>query len=57
VCKHGNQWRAHHRIQGTGYLKGFVAEMWPIGLTLDVEIEKGENVQNHGVMTVAGFSD
>jgi len=32
------------------------AELWAIGLALDVEIEHREKLQEHGVNTVAVFS-
>jgi hypothetical protein len=35
----------------------FNAELWAIGLVLDVGIEKRETLQVHGVKTVAVFSD
>jgi len=35
----------------------FDAELWAIGLALDVTIEKRETLQRHGVKTVAVFSD
>jgi hypothetical protein len=35
----------------------FNAELWAIGLTLDVAIEKRETLQKHGLKTVAVFSD
>jgi ribonuclease HI len=35
----------------------FDAELWAIGLALDVAIEKRETLQKHGVKTVAVFSD
>jgi hypothetical protein len=35
----------------------FHSEVWAIGLTLDVAIEKSEPFQNHGVKAVAGFSN
>jgi len=35
----------------------FNAELWAIGLALDVTIEKRETLQTHGVKTVAIFID
>jgi ribonuclease HI len=35
----------------------FEAELWAIGLALDMMIERRETLQNHGVKTVAVFSD
>jgi hypothetical protein len=35
----------------------FDAELWAIGLALDVAIEKRETFQKHGVKTVTVFSD
>jgi ribonuclease HI len=57
VCKHGNQWRSRRSFLGTGRMEVFDAEMWAIGLALDVAIEKRETLQKHGVKTVAVFSD
>jgi hypothetical protein len=34
----------------------FGAELWAIGVALQVPIEKSEGLQMHGVRTVAGFS-
>jgi len=42
---------------GTGRMEVFDAELWAIGLALDVTIEKRETLQKHGVKTVAVFSD
>jgi len=57
VCKHENQWRSRRCSPGTGRMEGFKAELWAIGLALDVAIEKGEALQIHGVRTVAVFSN
>jgi len=57
VCKHGNQWSCSHSILGTGRMEIFDAELWAIGLALDVTFEKRETLQIHGVKTVAVFSD
>jgi len=57
VCKHGNQLRSCRRFLGTGCMEVFDAELWAIGLAVDVAIEKRETLQVHGVMTVAVFSD
>jgi len=57
VCKHGNQWRSRRNLLGTGHMEVFDAELWAIGLALDVMIEKRETLQRHGVKTVAFFSD
>jgi ribonuclease HI len=35
----------------------FDAELWAIGLAHDVAIKKREELQEHGVKTVAVFSD
>jgi hypothetical protein len=35
----------------------FDAEVWAIGLALDVTIEKTEMLQRHGVKTLAVFCD
>jgi hypothetical protein len=57
VCKHRNEWRSHRSFLATGPMKVFDAELWAIGLALDVVIEKRETLQVHGVKTVAVFSD
>ena len=57
VCKHGNEWRYRCSFLGTGRMEVFDAELWAIGLLLDVVIEKKETLQEHGVKTVAVFSD
>jgi len=57
VCKHGNQRRSRRCFQGTGRMEVFDAELWAIGLTLGVTIEKRETLQRHGVKTVAIFSN
>jgi len=57
VCKHGNQWRSRNSYLGAGRMEVFDAELWAIGLALDVTIEKRETLQRHGVKTVAVFSD
>jgi len=57
VCKHGNQWRSRRSFLRTGCIEVFNAELWTIGLTLDVKIETRETLQRHGVKTVAIFSD
>jgi len=38
VCKHGNQWRSGRSFLGTGRMEVFDAELWAIGLALDVAI-------------------
>jgi hypothetical protein len=57
VCKPGNEWRSHGSFLGTGCLIVFNAELWAIGLALDVAIKKRETWQVHGVKTGAVFSD
>jgi len=57
VCKHGNEWRSRRSFLGTGRMEVFDAELWGIGLALDVAIEQRETLQKHGVKTVAVFSD
>jgi ribonuclease HI len=57
VCKHRDEWRSHCSYLGTGRMQVFEAELWAIGLALDVAIKKRETLQKHGVKTVAGFSD
>jgi len=57
VCKHGNQWRSHCSFLGTRHMKVFHAELWAIGLALDMMIEKGAAFQRHGVKRVAVISD
>jgi len=51
--KHGNQWRSRRSFLGTGRMEVVDAELWAIGLTLDVTIEKRDTWQRHGVKTVA----
>jgi len=41
----------------TGRAEVFDAKQWAIGLALDVAIENRENLQEHGVKTVAVLSD
>jgi len=53
VCKDGNKWRSRHSFLGTGHMEVFDAELWAIGLALDVAIEKRETLQVHGVKMVA----
>jgi hypothetical protein len=57
VCKHRNEWKSRRRFVGTGRSDVFDAEVWAIGLALDVAIEKRETLQVHGVKTVAVYSD
>jgi len=57
VCKHRNEWRSRRSFLGTGRMEVFDAELWAIGLALDVAIEKREAWQMHGVRTVAVFGD
>jgi len=57
VCKHGNEWRPPRSFLGTGHMKVFHDELWAIGLGLDVAIQKSETLQQHGVKSVAVFSD
>jgi len=57
VCKHGNPWRTRCSFLVTGHMEVFGAELWAIGLVLDVPIEKRETLQIHGVTTVAVLSD
>jgi len=57
VCEHGNEWRSRRSFLGTGLMEVFDAELWAIGLALDVAIEKRKSFQKHGVKTVAVFSD
>jgi hypothetical protein len=57
VFKHGNEWRSRRSLLGTARMEIFATEQWAIGLALDVEIEKRGNLQEHGVKTVAVFSD
>jgi len=57
VCKHGNEWRACRSVLGTGRMEVFDAELWAIGLALDLAIEKRETLQVRGVKTLAVFSD
>jgi len=57
VCKHGNEWRPRPSFLGTRRMEVFDAELWAIGLALDVAIENRQTLQVHGVKTVAVFSD
>jgi len=57
VCKHRNQWSFSRSILGTERMQIFDAELWAIGLALDVTIEKRETLQIHGVKRMAVFSD
>jgi len=57
VCKHGNRWRSRRSFLGTGRVEVFDTELRAIGLALDMAIEKREKLQEHGVKTVAVFSD
>jgi len=57
VCKHGNEWRSRRSFLGTGCMEVFDAELWAIGLALDMAIEKRETLPMHGVKTVAVFSN
>jgi len=47
VCKHGNEWRCRRSFLGTGRMVVFDAELWAIGLALDVAIEKRETLEMH----------
>jgi len=57
VCTHGNQCRSRRNFLDTGHMEVFDTELLPIGLMLDVVIEMRENFQEHGLKTVAVFSD
>jgi len=57
VCKHGNQCRSLRSFLGTGRMEVFDAELWAIVLALDVAIEKSEKLPEHGVKTLAVFSN
>ena len=57
MWKHGNQWRSRSGFPGTGHKDGYDAELWAIGLALDVTIDKRETLQWYEVKTVAIFSD
>jgi len=56
VCKHRDVWRPRHSSLGNGPMEVFDAELWEIGLVLDLAIEKRDLLQMHGVDTVAVFS-
>ena len=56
VCKHGTELRSRTSFLGTGCMELFDAELWLIGLTLDVAIEKRDTLQMRGVKTVAVFT-
>jgi len=57
VCQHRNQGSSRHSMLGTGRKKVFDAELWGIGLALDLAIEQREPFQTHEVKTVAVFGD
>jgi hypothetical protein len=57
VCKHGNQWLSRRCFRGPGRMEVFDAELWANVLVLEVAIGKRETLQQHGVKTVAVFSD
>jgi len=38
VCKHGDEWRSRRSYLGTGRMEVFDAELWAIGLALEVTI-------------------
>jgi len=57
VGKHGNEWRTRHSYLGTGRMEVFHAEPWVIGLALGETVKRRERLQQHGVKTVAVFSD
>ena len=57
VCKHRNEWRSRPSFLGTRCMEVFEAEPWVIGLALEVAIEERDKLQEHGVKTVAVFSD
>jgi len=57
VCNYGNEWRPRRSFLGTGHMEVLDGELWAIGLALDVETEKRETLQVHGVKTVAVLSD
>ena len=55
VCKHRGEWRSRRSYLGPGRMEVSDAELWAIGLALDVGIEKRETLPKHGVETVAVF--
>jgi len=57
VCKHRNEWRSRRSFLGTGHMVVLYAELWAMGLALDMAIEKRETFQMHPVKMVAVFSD
>ena len=57
VCKHGTEWRTHRSYLGTGRMEVFDAELWAIGLALGETVKRRKRLQQHGVKTVAVFSD
>jgi len=57
VCEHGNELMFRRSSLGTGRMEDSHAELWAIGLVLDVAIKKRETLQEHGVKMVAVFSD
>ena len=57
VCKYRNQWRSCRSFLGPGDMEVFDAELWAIGLTLDLAIEPRGTLQIQGVKTVAVLSD
>jgi len=57
MCKHSNKWRTRHSNRGTGHIEVFDAELWVIGLGLGEMVKGRYKLQEHGVKTVAVFSD
>jgi len=57
VCKRGNEWMSRRSFLGTGHMDVIDANLWAIGLVLDMAIDKREKLQEHGVKKVAVFSD
>jgi hypothetical protein len=57
VCKHGNEWMTRRRFLRTGRMEVIDTELRAIGLSLEVEFGKREKLQEHGVKTMAVFSD
>ena len=56
VCTHRDEWRSRRSYLGTGHMEVIDAELWAIGLALEVTIGRRETLQRYGVMMVAVFS-
>jgi len=57
VCKQGKGRRCCRGFLRTGWIEVFDAELWVIGLVLDVAIEKRDTFQKHAVKAMEVISD